>query len=74
MLTRNVRWLGKTYGEYVGTKEPKMIDNTEFESSDEEIWVQQSETEVKIVEEKRKTPPRSIVSNPPIEDLNFSLF
>jgi hypothetical protein len=39
MLTRNVRWLGKTHGEFFNGEEPKNIENTDLESSDEEEFV-----------------------------------
>ena len=62
MLTRNVRWLNKTYGEFFGTEGPKMVENTEFESSDEEICIKQIESEVEKEEEKKKLPPFSMVT------------
>jgi hypothetical protein len=58
MMTRNVRWLGKTHGEFFNGDEPKIIENTELESSDEkEIRVESSFASTQVVEE-RKEPPK----------------
>ena len=35
-FSRDVKWLGKTYGEYFGTKISKNTEDTQFESSDDE--------------------------------------
>jgi hypothetical protein len=50
--------LGKTHGEFYNGDEPKIIENTELEGSDEEeIRVETSFEKTQIVEE-RKEPPR----------------
>jgi hypothetical protein len=36
MLSQNVRWLSKTYGEFFNTNSEKIKENTDLESSDEE--------------------------------------
>jgi hypothetical protein len=57
-MTRNVRWLGKTHGEFFNGDEPKIIENNELESSDEEeIRVETSFASTQVVEE-RKEPPK----------------
>jgi hypothetical protein len=38
-ITRDVKWLNKTYGEYHGKIGVSTLENTELESSDEEIKV-----------------------------------
>ena len=35
-FSRDVKWLGKTYVEYFGTKIKKNTEDTQFESSDDE--------------------------------------
>ena len=35
-LSRNVKWLGKSGGEYFGTKDKRNTDDTQYESSDHE--------------------------------------
>ena len=37
MLTRDVRWLGKTYGDYLILNYPKTIQDINLESSDDKI-------------------------------------
>jgi hypothetical protein len=39
MITRDMRWLGKTYGEYFGTQGPKNLENTDVEDSDDEGYI-----------------------------------
>jgi hypothetical protein len=39
METRDVKWLGERYGECHNLKSPKNKENTDLESSDDEIWI-----------------------------------
>jgi len=45
MITRNVRWLGKSYGQYFNKESHKNDENTELESSDDEMIVIRKGTE-----------------------------
>jgi hypothetical protein len=63
MLTRNVRWLGKTHGEFFNGEEPKNIENTDLDSSDEEeIWFEATPTTSQIVEEKKEPPKFTMIT------------
>jgi hypothetical protein len=63
MLTRNVRWLGKTHGEFFNGEEPKNIENTDLESSDEEeIRFEASPSTSQIVEEKKEPPKFTMIT------------
>ena len=39
MVTRNVRWMGKTFGEYFKIKGTKNLENTDLEESEEEEYI-----------------------------------
>jgi Reverse transcriptase (RNA-dependent DNA polymerase) len=52
MLTRNVRWTGKTFGEYFHEKTSKIMEGTDVESSDDEdIVIHHSSPEINSKEE-----------------------
>jgi hypothetical protein len=58
MLTRNVRWLGKTHGEFFDGEEPKNIENTDLESSDEEEIRFEALPSTSRIPEEKKEPPK----------------
>jgi hypothetical protein len=64
MLARDVRWLGKTYSDYFNINPPKTTQDTDLESSDNEIWVKPPIEVKRPAEEakKRETQPFSIVT------------
>ena len=60
MITRDVRWLGKSYGEYFKSSGKKLLEYTDLEDSEEEdsIIVRAAEIEVK----KQIEEPRTIIT------------
>jgi hypothetical protein len=50
MITRDVRWLGKSYGEHFNLKTKKNLENTELESSDDEEFIAMKVGEEQIEE------------------------
>jgi hypothetical protein len=50
IVTRDVKWMNKTYGKYFGNNGTSSLENTELESPDEEIEIEF----VKFVNEKEK--------------------
>jgi hypothetical protein len=63
MITRDVRWLHKNYGEYYGTISPKTKQYTDLESSsDEEIQIINNvKNKEEKLEPKRKEIPKSSI-------------
>jgi hypothetical protein len=61
MISRDVRWLGKSYGDEFGNKSPKILEYTDLESDDdEEVIVVKSER--KIEEIPKKPESRTIIT------------
>jgi hypothetical protein len=58
-ISRDVRWIGKSYGDHFGTESPKVLEYTNLESDDEntEVIVVRSEKIVEEVQKKQKPGP-----------------
>jgi hypothetical protein len=58
MITRDVRWLGKTYGECFGVQGPKNLKNTDMEESDDENYITLRVEKIgeEVMETKKRSP------------------